>query len=270
MKISKFLKQQFLFICATLFLTAAFFVSKKISRPIVFISKQESTLNLNNKLTQYFHTGYKRLISSAMWIATILESDLDHYKNKDLNSWMFLRFKTISELEPRFYENYRYGGIYLSIVKDDLPGASYIYNLGLKQYPDDYFLLKNAAFHFEFEVGDQKRSYEIYQRLRSHPQTDFLTLSVLARLENQMGKREAAFALLMSQYEKIQDKNSFLAQVMFKHLYAIKAEIDLDCLNNKNQNCSNVDLENNFYVKKGKLFFAQKEWEPYRIKHKSK
>jgi hypothetical protein len=203
-----------------------------------------------------------------MWIATLLESDLDHYKNKDMNSWMFLRFKTISELEPQFYENYKIGGIYLSIVKDDLAGASYIYEKGLKEYPNDYFLLKNTAFHYEFEVGDRKRSYEIYSRLKTHPQIDAVTLGVATRLESEFGDKKVAFELLHDQYEKMPDKNSFLALRLFQNLYAIKAEIDLTCLNLHKPDCSKLDLENNSYLFIGNEFVAQKDWKPYRMKQK--
>lgn len=265
MKFSKYF-----LILAFVFLALSFFAAKRISRPTIFISKQDSTINFNSRLTEYFHMGQKRLISSAMWIATIIESDIDHYKMKDMNSWMFLRFKTISDLEPRFYENYQYGSVYLSIVKDDLPGASYIYERGLKEYPDDYFLLKNAAFHYEFEVGDQKSSYEIYSKLKVHPKIDLVTLGIAARLETQFGDKKAAFELLREQYEKIPDKSSFLSTKLFQNLYSLKAEIDLECLNTRAMNCSGLDLENVAYKFEGNKYVAQKKWIPFRLYHRAK
>lgn len=111
--------------CISIFflLYLAFYTSKKVSPPILFISKQQSSLNVSESIVENFNIGQKRLISSLLWISTILESDQEHYKNKDLNSWMFLRFKTISFLEPKFYEAYNFGGPYLSIIKNDLAGA---------------------------------------------------------------------------------------------------------------------------------------------------
>lgn len=270
MKISKFLKQQFFLFFSLFFLVCAFFISNFYQKPPIIISKQESTLNLNSKLIQFFHMGQKRLISSSMWIATILESDLEHYNQKDMNSWMFLRFKTISDLEPRFYENYYMGAVYLSIVKDDLVGASYIYDKGLIQFPDDYVLLKNAAFHNEFEVGDSNRAFEIYSKLKTHPKSDPTIISIAARLESQLGSKDAAFALLLSQYEKFEDKNSFLAKAIFESLYSLKCEIDLDCLNSKLSQCSKVDLENQNYIWNGVKFVARKPWRPFRLYHRPK
>ena len=63
------------------------------------------------------------MISSLLWTHTLLFSDYEHYKNDDLDSWMYLRFNTITDLDPRMYEAYNYGGQYLSIVKDDVFGA---------------------------------------------------------------------------------------------------------------------------------------------------
>ena len=269
MKISKYIKHHIILLYAFLSLLGAYFISQVSTRPPIFISKQDSTINFNHTLTQFFHAGQKRLISSAMWIATILESDLEHYKKKDMNSWMFLRFKTISEMEPRFYENYRIGSVYLSIVKDDLPGASYIYEKGLKEFPNDYFLLKNSAFHYEFEVGDTKRAYELYSILKNHPKADSIILSIAARLESEFGSRQTAFDLLWTEYEKLPEKNSFMPKKIFESLYALKAEIDLECLNSKGTNCSMLDLENNPYRFDGKNYSAQKSWSLFRI-HKFK
>lgn len=261
---------KFFLIFATIFLILSYYVAKDNERPVVVISKQDSSLNLNSTLTQYFHMGFKRLISSTMWIATILESDLDHYKNKDLNSWMFLRFKTIADLEPRFYENYSLGAVYLSIVKDDLVGASYMYDKGLIQYPNDYHLLKNAGFHYEFEVGDSKRAFEIYNVLKVHPQIDFVTLGIAARLESQLGDKDTAYQLLLDQYKKLPDYQNHVAVLLAKNIYALKAEIDLDCLNNKKENCSKMDFDNNYYLFDGKKYYAQKEWVPFKMKKRKK
>lgn len=265
MKFSKYF-----LILAVVFLALSFVAAKRISRPPIFISKQDSTLNFNSKLTGYFHMGQKRLISSAMWIATIIESDIDHYKQKDMNSWMFLRFKTISDLEPRFYENYSLGGVYLSIVKDDLDGASEIYERGLREFPDDYFLLKNSAFHYEFEVGDHKRAFEIYSKLKTHPKLDFNTLGVATRVESEFGDKESAFKLLKDQYDRLPDKSNYLAQFVYNNLYALRAEIDLDCLNAKIKTCAQMDFENNSYFFNGSKFVARKEWKPYRLARSKK
>jgi tetratricopeptide (TPR) repeat protein len=268
MKISKFFNELLLIIIAAIFLGLSFFVSQFAHTPLISINKQSSSVNINTQLTQYFHFGHKRLISSLLWIATILESDHEHYNKKDLNSWMFLRFKSISELEPRFYENYSFGGKYLSIIKNDTVGASLIYDKGLEQYPNDFDLLGDAGFHFYFEVGDFDKSYKIYSKMKTHPLVTPLILNTLARLESHIGNLEVAFELLKGSFAKLPDKSSYLANKINSQLYAIRAEIDLKCLNNHLPDCRKVDLENVNYHYNGKEFVAQKVWIPFATKKK--
>lgn len=270
MNISKCFKKHIELFFAIIFLMASFYVGKKYEKPFIFVPNQEKSLNVNDSLLLHFNLGLKRLISSTLWIATIIESDHDHYKNKDLNSWMFLRFNSISNLEPLFYENYAFGGPYLSIIKDDLPGASYIYDKGLSHYPDDFSLLRDSGFHYYFEVGDPKKAFSSYSKLRNNPRATTLMITTLARLESGNGDLEDAFHLLMNQYVKINDKESFLAKKIMEFLYAIKAEIDLKCLNQHpgSKECSTKDVEGNDYVLKNGLYQAQRQWTAFKMRQR--
>ena len=102
MKNSKHISNGLLYLIMGAALVSSWHISQKIEKPALFVSKQQSSFNVDNKFWSNFHFGQKRLISSLYWIATILESDHEHYKGKNLNSWMFLRFNTISGLEPNF------------------------------------------------------------------------------------------------------------------------------------------------------------------------
>lgn len=269
MRNSKHLSDFLLTAFALLALSASYLVTQKSEKPLLFISKQQSSFNIDNKFWTYFHLGQKRMISSLYWVATIVESDHAHYKEKDLNSWMFLRFNTISLLEPRFYETYSFGAPYLSIVKDDLSGASVIYEKGLKQFPDDYKLLRDAGFHYYFEVANYQRAYEIYKKLSSHAKASPLVVSSLARLESSKGNLSDAYDIILNKYEEIKDRPSLLSSIMRKNLYALKAEIDLNCLNSKRTDCETKDFEGNLYIRSEGKFIAQKAWSPLRIKGKA-
>lgn len=273
MGLSKYFSTTVYIVIAGLALSGARLVSKNQEKPALFVTKQQSTLNLQNNFWQYFHLGQKRLASSLIWISTILESDVDHYKNKDLNSWMFLRFNTISFLEPKFYENYAFGGVYLSIVKDDLPGASVIYDKGLSIYPNDYSLLKDAGFHYYFEVGDYKKALPIYKKLVQINLPSPQIVSTLARLESNIGKKEDALNLLRDRYQQLNDKNSIIALKTYSSMYSLKAELDLECLNSTDsisKTCSLVDLDGERYILAQGKYKAVKDWIPFRIKTKKK
>ncbi len=267
MKALNYLKKYFIVLFAFLLFFIAFTINRNLTKPNIVISKQMQTWNLNNLMILRFNLGFKRLGSSILWISTILESDVDHYKSRDLNSWMFLRFNSISELEPKFYENYAFGGPYLSIIKDDIPGASILYKKGLVLFPNDYNLLKNAGFHFYFEAADYKEAHLIYKKLKSFPLISPIIVNTLSRLEASEGNLNDAFELL-SDLQKKHDRSGPIGEKIYQQRYAIKSEIDLNCLNEHKMNCQKIDLDNTPYVRNGTIYQASKKWIPYRIKRK--
>jgi tetratricopeptide (TPR) repeat protein len=267
MNINKiFNNYKILFLAIVVLILANYFNSKS-PKPFFQISKQESSINFNEKLLYRFNFGLKRLMSATLWISTIQESDIDHYKRKDLNSWMFLRFNSISILDPNFYENYLFGGTYLSIVKDDIPGASIIYKKGLALFPDDYELLKSAGFHFYFEANDQTSAYPIYKKLQKLAPKNPQFSTVLSRMIAAEGNLQDAFDIL-TELQNSHEQHSLVGEKIFNFRYAIKAEIDLSCLNSKQKGCQNIDLDGNPYIKNEKEFVAVKKWKPYRPKKK--
>jgi tetratricopeptide (TPR) repeat protein len=265
MKFCNFFKTKIIYILPFLFLTINYELLIHFPRPKTFISKQDSSLNLNYQFLSIINVGHKRLASSLLWISTILESDITHYKQKDLNSWMFLRFSTISKLEPKFLTNYTFGGLYLSVIKDDLEGASSIYLTGLKNYPNDFGLLKSAGYHFYFEAEDYLHATEVFKKLKNFPNLSFSMKATISRLQAQNGDLGDAYTFLKESLEKAPE-DSDLRKNIAKNLYAIKAEIDLNCLNNLKNNCENIDFNGNRYVYKDGHYLAVNEWTPYRIK----
>lgn len=240
-------------------------ITQKMNKPEINISKQESAINLNQQVYQLFHAGQKRLLSSGLWIVTNLESDLEHYKKRDLNSWMYHRFKSIVTLDPLFEFIYPFGGVYLSIVKDDIPGASDIYSSGLKLFPDNYYLTYNAAYHFYFEAKDYVRAEPLYQKLLNDKRTPSYMRSPLARIYSSQGKLEDAFQIILENYRQAPE-GSLQKNKMHEQLYAIKAEMDLKCLNEKlSENCSLVDFDGEKYLYREGKYSAQKNWALYKI-----
>ena len=243
-------------------------INQQIQKNAIVVSKQNDAWNLNNQLILSYNLGYKRLISSIIWINTILDSDLEHYKNHDYNSWMFIRFNTISDLEPKFYENYSFGGVYLSVIKDDLEGATTIFNKGLRIYPRDYNLLKDANYHFVFEVKNYSRAYEITQTLKKYYPQKLAITSLVSRLEAENNKLDNALETLNG-LQKLYPVGNFIGDRLFNNRYSLKAEIDLGCLNSqKNHLCSQYDLKNQPYLKTKNCYMAQSKWKPFRAQKK--
>lgn len=244
----------------------AVYLNKMTKRPAIFVSAQDSSVNFSTNFLKLGSFGNKRLISDVLWTQTLLQSDLEQYKKKDLNNWMFLRFKTISDLDPLFYENYLYGGQFLSVIKDDLDGASIIFEKGLNLYPDDYQLNYFAGFMYYFEKNDFQQGLAKMGKIQFHSKAPVYFPSIVNKLKLESGNVSLTtiFSLVHDQFKA--SKDEALQKKLSKDLYAIKAEIDLKCLNNKETGCELLDFYGYAYIKKNDVYHTQQEFLPYRIK----
>lgn len=238
----------------------------KIKLPPINISKQDSALNLNSQFLHYFSLGQKRMIASYLWMVTLLESDLEHYKMKDLNSWMYLRFQTIINLEPRFYEAYLYGGQYLSVVKDDDLGAAEIFDQGMKYYLNDLYLNQYAGFHYYFELKDYKKASEFYERILQNNETPEYFKLIVSRLKNTVGDKNSALAVAHAAWKNARE-GSPIKERFYQLAYQLQSDIDLECLNTKNPSeCNHLDFDGNPYLWDGSKYKAPKNWGPQVVK----
>lgn len=263
--ISKIKGNQILLLSAGVVFAMTLYIHHGFEKPDLKISKQETAINVNSTFLQMLALGNKRFIADVFWILTLLESDLEKYQKKDAGDWMFLRFQTIANLDHLFYQNYIYGGQYLSIVKDDLEGAAVIYDRGLQYYPEDFALNLNAGFNYYFELGNYEAGLVLLDRIKDHPKAPVQLPSIVHKLKLETGQDpEAIFQLVLDRYQKTEDE--YLKEKLHNDLYALRAEIDLDCHNSNQPSCSPKDFEGNHYIKlQDGSFKAKREFQPYRL-----
>ncbi len=118
--------------------------------------KNSTNTNLSSNLVN-FSGKFNKFLSSLIWIETLLDSNTDHYKGEPLQSWHYNRFNAITDLDPTFLEAYKYGGLFLSVIKDDIPAATELYKKGIAKFPQNYHLNLYGALHFITETNN----YEI-------------------------------------------------------------------------------------------------------------
>jgi len=247
----------------TSFALAIFFHTKKFPLRIE-ASKQESAINFNREFLILLSTGNKRLISNVLWIQTLIESDEEKIKNQSTQSWMYHRFKTIATLDPKFYENYLWGGMYLSIIKDDLVGAAEIYDLGLKYYPDDYNLNYNSGFNLYFEMDNIKTGLQRLEKIQNHPKAPWRIKILVNKLKFEKNRNfEQAIDFLNLQVENIND--DFLKHKLQKDIFSLKVERDLDCLNSHQINCNQYDPNGEKYIYKNNHWKSKKNIPNFKL-----
>lgn len=263
-------KNQIITGCGALILMlAAGLVGNGLAPPAIKVSKQESAINFNTDLVKIFSMGQKRVLADSIWITTLLESDVEHYKGDDLNSWIYLRFKTLFALDPKFLAGYRFAGKYLSIVKDDLEGAKEIFEQGLSHYPLDYQLNLDAGFLYGFEMGEFELAKKRYEIALQYPQAPDFLRSIIIKFDYESTQnRELTFKLLSETYKTLAD-GSHIKEKMKKDLYSLKAEIDLDCLNSGQTNCDQLDYLGNRYIKNEKGYSSKYPFKKYKLFRKN-
>lgn len=241
------------------------FTVKNLKKPKFEIGPQETTVHFNETLVKALMLGQYRLSSSILWSETLLRSDIKHYNKGDLNNWMFHRLNLITTLDPYFYISYLYGAVYLSIIKDDLQGASTIYEKGLSIFPNDFDLNYNAAFHYYFEVNDHSKAIEKLEKIIDHPRASSLLKRIYSRLKAEKGNLQDAFVIISGLYKKA-PKDSPIQKRYFKNLFQIKTELDLQCLNSNQVNCPKLNINGLAYRLEDGKWVSPEPWQPFRIK----
>lgn len=207
-------------------------IQQYIDRPTLDISAQEKRISFSTQFFNFFHLGHRRLISSYMWIETLMNADHEHFDESDnQSSWLYYRFESIINLDERFYEAYLYGGQYLSILKDEPLGAERILDRGLERYPDDYWLHYYAAYNQYFELNNLDKARYHYRNLIMHPlsKRNPVIHSLYTRLLSDQSDLEDAFKAMKLIYEGLE--NEPLKRTFRSNLYRLRARIDLECLN---------------------------------------
>ena len=237
--------------------------------PPIQIDRQQSAATLDANFLGFFDLGLKRIYTDILWIKTLLESDLEHYKGNDHNSWMFHRFHTISLLDPKFIQNYWYGGQYLSVIKDDDIGAKLLFERGLKSYPNDLRLRYYAGSHYLIELHDEKNALLHYEKILHHPDVPYYIKSLVPRLKAELGYLDESLRLMRQLYQQA-PADSPLKAAYHQRLYAIKAEVDLACLNSQQQGCHTTDLLGHPYIKENNIYRTQLDWKKLRLYRRKK
>ena len=225
------------------------------------VSSEATNYTLDPSVFSILSLGQDKLISSYYWMTTLLFSDHEHVKDQK-NSWKFYRFKLISKLNPSFYENYKYGGLYLSIVKDDLIGAETIYGLGLERFKNDEFLLWNRGFNLCMEMNQCKKALPYFLKLSEMNSSRYpLSSRIASKIKAGLGLKTEAFSILKQNYLEMEEGP--IKRSTYRTLYNLKASIDLECLNslNKNKECDHLDLEGRPYKREDSNYVSNKpEW----------
>jgi tetratricopeptide (TPR) repeat protein len=151
------------------------------------------------KQLERFVFGYQEVVADLLWIRAIQDFDYcDEVLGKHLcrgNSWLFKMLDTVTNLSPHFRTPYASGALALTVIISDYEGAKIIFDKGVERFPNDWQILYRAAYHYMYEVKDNKRAAQLLIRAADNGAPKW-AYALAGRLYSDSGALDLAEAVL--------------------------------------------------------------------------
>lgn len=171
--------------------------------------------------------GFSALIADSLWIRWIQNDDtcqtygeiqqrpvppsesannfLKNPRHKICDfSWSYQMLDAVTRLQPLYKIAYTSGLMILVIMVEDYKGATILYNRALKEFPDDWIINYQAAFHFLGDDEDIPRAAQLLVHASEHGGMDWFR-SLAARLYTRSGQLDLGISTLESYLKTLTD-----------------------------------------------------------------
>lgn len=117
------------------------------------------------------------------------------------------------ELAPRFHMVAATGPLVLSVIVDDIEGATLLFERALKAFPEDWEIKFRAAYHYMIELENKPRAAELFLQAAEQGAPEW-TILLAAKLREQNGEKAVARFILQNFLERqdIEIKNRDAAE----------------------------------------------------------
>jgi hypothetical protein len=115
---------------------------------------------------EYFSAGFQANIADLLWLRAV--QDMDYCEQliaKNIcvnNGWLFQMLDSITNLAADFRMPFAVGPLSLSVIVNDIRGASKIFDKAVLAFPADWKILSRAAYHALYEENDRKKAALLY------------------------------------------------------------------------------------------------------------
>lgn len=152
--------------------------------------------------------GYGEVMADLLWIRAVQDFDYcDQQVGENVcrnNSWLYLMLDAITTLSPKFRVPYAAGALALTVIITDIDGATKIFDKGVKAFPNDWPILYRAAYHYMYEVKDNKRAAELLIQAGKNGAPPWV-FTLAGRLYSDAGNLELAESVLQDMINTEQD-----------------------------------------------------------------
>ena len=159
-------------------------------------------------MVEHLSFGYQEAIANILWIRAVQDFDYCDREIADKvclnNSWLYKMLDAITNLSPHFRIPYAAGALALTVIITDIDGATKIFDKGVKAYPNDWPILYRAAYHYMYEVKDNKRAAELLIQAGKNGAPPWV-FTLAGRLYSDAGNLELAESVLQDMINTEQD-----------------------------------------------------------------
>jgi hypothetical protein len=182
-----------------------FFLQGFFARP----QAEQRTLYVAPPLeVKYLMSGFAAQAADSFWLRAIQDTEYCEQLVSEAacvgKSWLFNMINLTVELDPYFIEAYYYGGLSLTILIQDVPGATIIFDKGVDRFKHEWPLLYTAAYHALFEQKNKAKAAKLYMMAANSGAPSWVRLSA-GKLAVDGGDRETAEEILNQMIKSEQD-----------------------------------------------------------------
>ncbi|MBX3035257.1 MAG: hypothetical protein KF865_15170 [Bdellovibrionaceae bacterium] len=165
---------------------------------------------------QHLTFGFKEHTADMLWLRAV--QDFDYCENEiakqtcQASGWLYHMLDTITDLAPHFRMPYATGGLALTVLVNDFPGASKIFDKGVERFPRDWPLLSRAAYHALYEEKDKPKAARLLKMAGEAGGPPWY-FALATRLSNESGDIHFG-EILLKQLESEPNTDPFLLKTL--------------------------------------------------------
>lgn len=163
-----------------------------------------------------FAFGYNESLADMFWLRALQDIDyceqnlapagsprigIGHLANCD-KGWVYQILEVVLENAPRWLLPARIGPILLSVVVDDINGATILFKTAVKNFPNDWVVLYRAGYHFLYETEDKLFAAQLYERAAQNGAPKWVH-SLAAKLFSETGRNYVARIVLQDALARV-------------------------------------------------------------------
>lgn len=145
------------FLLLVIALTGKLATEKKLSAASLNVRSTPIQIALfQSRSLKKFSLGFSNVLAGAMWIRLVQKADTQPIRKGEV-SWEYSQLDAITALDPNFEEAYSFGGIALSVFRQDKTGARMLLEKWVRHRPNYWRAHYMLGYHLYYELGNFSR-----------------------------------------------------------------------------------------------------------------